>query len=88
MDTLVQPEAQSQVFFFISSIGFVILWIAVVITLLYLIRAINIFSRILTKLEKDIENIGDTTEELLEDMRDSAIFRFFFRGKKKRKEKK
>jgi uncharacterized protein YoxC len=75
---------QSQIFFFISSVGFVVLWIATAVALFYLIRAIKTFSRIINKLEKDIENIGDTTEELLGDIRDSSIFQFFFRGKKKR----
>jgi amino acid permease len=77
---------QSQVFFFISSVGFVVLWILVAIFLFYLIRATRIFSRIMEKVEKDINNIGDTTKELLEDMRDSIIFNFLF-GKKRRKSK-
>lgn len=36
------------------------------------------------KVEKDIDNIGDTTKEMLDEMRDSAVFNFLF-GKKKRK---
>jgi len=80
MDTLLQ----SQIFFFISSIGFIILWVVVAICLIYLIRATAIFSRIMEKIEKDIDNIGDTTAEVLDDMRESAIFQFLFRRKKKR----
>jgi uncharacterized protein YoxC len=79
MDTLLQ----SQIFFFISSIGFVILWILTAIFLFYLIRAIHAFSRIMNKLEKDIDKIGDTTKEIFEDMRNSAVFNFLFRKKKK-----
>lgn len=82
MNTLLQ----SQVFFFISSVGFVVLWILVAIFLFYLIRATRIFSRIMEKVEKDINNIGDTTKELLGEMRDSVIFNFIF-GKKRRKNK-
>ena len=37
-------------------------------------------------IEKDINNIGDTTKELLEEMRDNPIFNFFL-GKKKKKSK-
>ena len=79
METL----AQSQIFFLISSIGFIIIGFLVVILLLYLIRATTSFSRIMEKVEKDIDNIGDTTKEMLEDVRDSAVFGFLFRKKKK-----
>ena len=72
---------QSQVFFFISSTGFVALWILTAIFLYYLIRATNTFGRILEQVEKDIDNIGDTTKELLNDMRDNVIFKFLFGNK-------
>ena len=81
MDTLLQ----SQVFFFISSIGFVVLWIFVAILLFYLIRATNTFSKIIDKVEKDVDSIGDTTKEMLEEVRDSTVFNFLFRKKKKRR---
>ena len=82
MDTLLQ----SQIFFFISSVGFVLLWILVAIFLFYLIRATNTFSRIMDRVEKDIDNIGDTTKEMLDDVRESAVFNFLF--KKKRRSRK
>ena len=74
---------QSQVFFFISSIGFVFLWILATIFLFYLIRATHIFSRILEQIEKDIDNLGDTTKEMLEEVRDSTVFNFLFKKKRK-----
>ncbi|MFA5840660.1 MAG: hypothetical protein WC847_00055 [Candidatus Paceibacterota bacterium] len=77
---------QMQVFFFISSIGFVIVGILAAIFLFYLIRATNTFSRILEKAEKDINDIGDATKEVLDDMRDSAVFNFLF-GKKRKHRK-
>ena len=81
-----EPILQSQVFFFISSVGFVFLWILIVVFLFYLIRATKILSKIMEKVEKDIDNIGDTTKEVLEEIRNSTIFNFIF-GKKKRKPK-
>jgi uncharacterized protein YoxC len=75
--------AQSQIFFFISSVGFVFLWVLVAIFLLYLIRATSAFSKIMDKMEKDIESVGDTTKEILEDVKDSIVFNFLFRKKKK-----
>jgi len=76
-------KTQTDIFFFISSTGFITLWILVVIFLIYLIRAMNTFSRILEQIEKGINDIGDTTKDMLEDMRDSAVFRFIF-GKKRK----
>ncbi len=78
--------ANSEIFFFISSIGFVLLWVLTAIFLVYLIRATNTLGRIMEKAEKDIEQVGDTTKEMLEDIRESTIFSFLFK-KKKRKSK-
>jgi uncharacterized protein YoxC len=79
-------HSQSQIFFFISSVGFVLLWILLAIFLYYLIRVASALSRIMEKFEKGVDNIGDTTKELLNEMRDNVIFNFLF-GKKKRKNK-
>jgi len=43
-------------------------------------------SRIADKIEKDVHNISNSTKEMVEDMRDSAVFRFLF-GKNKRHSK-
>ena len=77
---------QSQIFFLISSVGFVILWAMVAILLFYVINTMKIFYRIMDKIEKGIDSVGDTTKEMLEDMRDSSVFRFLFRKKKRSKE--
>lgn len=79
MDAIIQ----SQVFFFISSLGFITLWVLAVVFLVYLIRATESFSKIMEKASKDIDEIGDTTKEMVEDMRDSAVFGFLFRKKRK-----
>lgn len=79
---------QSQVFFFISSVGFVILSILVAVLMYYLIRAAKTFERIMAKLERDIENIGDATAEMLDDLRESSLFRFFVKRVKKKKKAK
>jgi hypothetical protein len=79
MDT----NSATKIFFIISSVGFVLLWILVAIFLYYLIRAMHAFSSIMEKIEKDIGHIGDTTREMLEDIRDNIVYRFFF-GKKRK----
>ncbi|MEK7564445.1 MAG: DUF948 domain-containing protein [Patescibacteria group bacterium] len=77
--------SQMHIFFLISSVGFVILFILIAVLLFYLNRAAGTFSRILDKIEKDIDHIGDTTKELLEDVRNSMVFSFLFGGKKRRR---
>lgn len=77
---------QSEVFFFISAVGFVLLWILVAIFLVYLIRATRALSRIAEMAERNIEHVGDMTKEMLDDVRESAVFGFLFK-KKKRKSK-
>ena len=77
---------QTQVFFFISSVGFVLLWIFTAVFLFYLIRATNTLSRILEKAEKDINNLGETTKEIIEEIRDNKVFNFLF-GKKRKSRK-
>ena len=79
-------STQSEIFFFISSIGFITLWVLAVIFLIYLIRAMHTFSRILKQIENGIDEIGDSTKDLLLDMRESPIFRFIF-GKKRKSRK-
>lgn len=78
-----EDTAQSQTFFLISSIGFVLLWVLVGILLVYIIRATRTLNRILDRVEKDIENLGDTTKEMLLDLRDSVFFRFVFGERRK-----
>lgn len=82
------PLQQSQVFFFVSSISFVFLWAFVVIFLFYLIRATSTFSRVMEKIEKDIDEIGDVTKETFEEVKDSMIFHFLFRKRRKIKKNK
>jgi uncharacterized protein YoxC len=74
---------QSQVFFFISSVGFIFLWILIAVFLFYLVKATKTLSKIMEKIEKDVNNISDSTRELIEEVRDSVIFNFFFKKKRK-----
>lgn len=75
----------SDIFFLISSIGFIILGILLVILLVYLIRAVRSFVTILEKVESSLETIGDTTMELIDDLRDNVFFKMIFPAKKKYK---
>ncbi|MDP3994110.1 MAG: hypothetical protein Q8P75_03990 [bacterium] len=76
---------QSQIFFFISSIGFVILGILAAIILIYILWILNLFTKILRRMEKEIDSVGDATKETIEAIRESNVFRFLFKGKRKHK---
>ena len=77
----------SEVFFFISSIGFIILGLLVAILIVMTMRAIASISRILDKVESSMDTIGDATIDLIEEVREHAFFRMIFGGKKKRRSK-
>lgn len=81
MDNIMQAD----IFFFISSIGFVLLWIMMIVLLFYFIKATRTFSRIMENVEEDIDSLGDTTKEMLNDVRDSMIFNFIFKKRKRSK---
>jgi hypothetical protein len=86
-DQITQAAAQTQIFFFISAIGFVILGILTAILLFYLIRFSRTFSRIIDKAESDINKLGDATKEILDEMRESRLFEFLFKVFKKKKKR-
>ncbi|MCR4327949.1 MAG: hypothetical protein NUV53_00320 [Patescibacteria group bacterium] len=86
MGMLYESLLQSQIFFFISSVGFIILGLLAVVLLLYFIRAMSTFNRIMDNMEKNIDKIGDTTKEMFGEMKDSFIFNFLFKKKKRRKD--
>lgn len=83
MNTLMQSE----IFFFISSIGFIIVWILIAVCLIYIIRSMHTFSRIIRKVEENIDELGDSAKEMLEEIKDHPIYRLIF-GNGKRKIKK
>lgn len=75
---------QSQIFFFISSIGFILLGILAAIILVYCIRTLHIFMRLLEKIEGNVSNISEDITALIADVRESVVFRFFFKPRRKK----
>jgi hypothetical protein len=74
---------EAQMFFFISSVGFVILGVLAAIILVEGVFVVASFLRIMSKIEGNINDISDTTRELIEDMRDSMVFRLLFKPRRK-----
>lgn len=75
---------QQQIFFFISSVGFIILGSLSVAILVYVLILLKSFTKILIKIEKNIDNISNSAVDILEDLQGSIIYRLFFKKKKKR----
>jgi uncharacterized SAM-binding protein YcdF (DUF218 family) len=80
MNTLIHAD----IFFFIATIGFIILFILLAIAAYYLITFLRSVRRITLQLEHDAEAIGEDAKELMSDLRDSTVFRLLFGVKKRR----
>ena len=78
----------SEIFFIISSVGFIILGIIAIILGILCTKTVASFLRILARIESSMDAIGDTTQELLEDMRNSFVFQMLFRPKKAKRSQK
>ena len=74
---------QSQIFFFISSLGFIILFILGAVILVYLIRVMRTFSKIIEKADKDIDAFRQAINDLLEGILNNSFFRLFSKSKKR-----
>jgi hypothetical protein len=75
----------ADMFFFIASIGFIVTFLLIVILLAYLISIFRKINRISAKIEKDIENIGDTAKDFVMQLWDSTVFSWIFGKKRKPK---
>lgn len=83
MNTLIHAD----MFFFISSIGFIIFAILLTIILIKSIQIINRVDRISKKIEDGMSTVTDEVKDLIEDLKDSPIFRFVFGISKRKKAK-
>lgn len=81
-------NTQAQIFFAVSSFGFIVLGLLAATLIVLGIRALSSLTRILEKIETNVENIGDATKDLIDDLRHNVIFKMFFGQKKVKKLKK
>ena len=75
----------ADIFFFIATIGFVLCAVLVAMLLIVVIRLVASVHRISRKIEASIDSVGGEAKELIEDLRESAVFRFIFGGHPKAK---
>lgn len=80
MNTLVHAD----IFFFISSIGFIILASLLTVALVYSIGILRKVKNITEKIGDNVEGISDDAREFVRDVRESGVYRMLFgRSKKK-----
>lgn len=80
MNTLVHAD----IFFFISSIGFIILASLGTVVLVYVIGILKRIRKISEKIGDNVEGISDDAREFVRDVRESGVYRMFFRRTKKK----
>lgn len=78
MNTLVQAD----IFFFISSIGFILLFVGGVVAWLYVIAVLRSVKRISQKIEDTVGDVSEEARAFVRDVRGSAPYRMFFGHKK------
>ncbi len=81
MENLIHAD----IFFFIASIGFILLGLLGAIVLLYIIRLLRSLVRTMEQIESDIARVGETARELVDDIRDSALLSLILGKKRSRK---
>lgn len=77
---------QSEIFFFISSVSFIILTILLVVACIYIISILQDFKSISRKIKNGADYAGDHMEELAKNIEDSSFYKFIF-GKKRKSRK-
>ena len=78
-----QTLEHANTFFLISSVGFTVLFLVLLVLGVYLIGIFKTVLRITKKVERDIDTIGDTAKEFVMDLQESSLFSLLFRKRKK-----
>lgn len=79
MNSLVHAD----IFFFISSIGFILLFVLAIVALVYVVGILAGIKRIASRLEHSIDHMSDEAKEFFADIQDSVVYRLIFRKKRK-----
>ena len=84
METLIKAD----IFFFIASVGFIIITFLFIIALYHLIKILKDFEFISDKLQKGVNFASSNLEDLAKNVNESSIFQIIFGKKRKTKSKK
>ena len=80
MDTLIQAN----IFFFITSIAVIAISFFVVLLVIKLKKLVASLNYLVDKLNNTSDYVSDEAKDLLEDIKQSPVFRFIFPRRKKR----
>ncbi len=80
METLVQAN----IFFFITSIAVLVISFFVIVLLIKLRRLVSSVNALVEKLKNTSDYMGEEAKDLIDDIKQSPIFRFMFPRRKKR----
>lgn len=69
---------KANVFFFVSTIGFALLAVLGAVALIYSVWLLRKMNHIATRVEENIDSVGDEVKALIADLRESTLFRFLF----------
>ncbi len=69
---------QADIFFFISSVGFILIGGLAIIILIRIIRILGAINRISDMIERNAGIIGDEAKEVLLDVRQSRVYTMLF----------
>lgn len=81
MDTLIKAD----IFFFITTVAVVVVTIVIVVTSYYIIRVVRKLERLEERLAPKVQATSEGVQEIVEDIKDSSVFRLFFKNKTKKK---
>jgi len=80
MDTLIQAN----IFFFITSISVIAISFFVVLLVIKIKKLVSSLNDLVDKLKNTSDYVGDEAKEIMEDIKQSPVFRFLFPRRKKR----
>ncbi len=75
-------QSHAEVFFLISSIGFVLLFLLGAVILVQVIGLLHKVRAMSEKLEDRVSEVSSDVKEFFADIRESTMYRFLFRKKK------
>lgn len=75
---------KADIFFFVTTIAVVLITVGIIFAFFHLAKFIATCNRIAKNVELKAEEIGDEAKELIEDVRESFIFRLLFPKAKKK----
>ncbi len=78
-------NTHADIFFTISSAGFVVVTILIIIALVYVISILRKVKYISEKIGDNVQDISTDAKEFVRDVRDSGVYRMLFAKKRKSK---